>query len=124
MFPPSCAGQSAVWWPGVARCWRAGRVGARHISAPGGIPDPVRADAVPAMLLLGFLAQYLPWVLVPRSTFIYHYSQPALCDALLVWAIRRWKPGTARATRWIELGYMGCHSPAVCGVLSLMPPEF
>ena len=26
-----------------------------------------------AFILLGFLAQYLPWVLVPRGTYIYHY---------------------------------------------------
>jgi len=24
-------------------------------------------------ILLGFFSQYLPWVLVPRITFIYHY---------------------------------------------------
>ena len=24
-------------------------------------------------LLIGFLAQYLPWTLVPRGTYIYHY---------------------------------------------------
>ena len=27
----------------------------------------------PAFVLLGFLAQFLPWVLVPRGTYIYHY---------------------------------------------------
>ena len=26
-----------------------------------------------AFLAIGFLSQYLPWILVPRSTFIYHY---------------------------------------------------
>jgi dolichyl-phosphate-mannose--protein O-mannosyl transferase len=26
-----------------------------------------------ALLVLGFLTQYLPWVLVPRSMYIYHY---------------------------------------------------
>ena len=25
------------------------------------------------MVLIGFASQFLPWVLVPRSTFIYHY---------------------------------------------------
>ena len=25
------------------------------------------------ILVMGFLTQYLPWVLVPRSMFIYHY---------------------------------------------------
>ena len=30
-------------------------------------------DIAPAFVLIGLLAQFLPWVLVPRSTFIYHY---------------------------------------------------
>ena len=25
------------------------------------------------LVLIGFASQFLPWVLVPRSTFIYHY---------------------------------------------------
>jgi len=27
----------------------------------------------PAFILIGLLAQFLPWVLVPRGTYIYHY---------------------------------------------------
>lgn len=30
-------------------------------------------DIAPAFLLIGLLAQFLPWVLVPRGTYIYHY---------------------------------------------------
>ena len=38
-------------------------------------------DVAPAFVLLGLLAQFLPWVLVPRGTYIYHYfaSVPFLC---------------------------------------------
>ena len=32
-----------------------------------------RASSAFLLVLIGFLSQYLPWVLVPRSTFIYHY---------------------------------------------------
>ena len=32
-----------------------------------------RADIRFTLIAIGFLSQYLPWVLVPRSTFIYHY---------------------------------------------------
>ena len=32
-----------------------------------------RASRAFLLVLIGFLSQYLPWVLVPRSTFIYHY---------------------------------------------------
>ena len=30
-------------------------------------------DIAPAFVLIGLLAQFLPWVLVPRGTYIYHY---------------------------------------------------
>ncbi len=30
-------------------------------------------NIVPAFILVGLLAQFLPWVLVPRGTYIYHY---------------------------------------------------
>ena len=30
-------------------------------------------DIAPAFILIGLLAQFLPWVLVPRGTYIYHY---------------------------------------------------
>ena len=41
---------------------------------------------VPAFVLIGLLAQYLPWVLVPRGTYIYHYfaSLPFLVLATVV----------------------------------------
>ena len=39
-----------------------------------------------SFILIGFLAQYLPWVLVPRGTYIYHYfaSIPFLMTAIAV----------------------------------------
>ena len=39
-------------------------------------------------LLIGFLAQYLPWTLVPRGTYIYHYfaSVPFLIIAITLGA--------------------------------------
>ena len=30
-------------------------------------------DIAPAYILISFMAQFLPWVLVPRGTYIYHY---------------------------------------------------
>ena len=39
-----------------------------------------------SFILIGFLAQYLPWVLVPRGTYIYHYfaSVPFIITAIAV----------------------------------------
>ena len=37
-----------------------------------------RGDRRAAFLLVGYLAELLPWVLVPRLTFAYHYFPSAL----------------------------------------------
>lgn len=46
-----------------------------------------RRDIRPAMLIIAFLAQYLPWVAVPRGTYIYHYfpAVPFIILALVLW---------------------------------------
>ncbi len=79
----SCMGNPAVFWFGLAailyvavRCaWEK------------------RAPRAFALVLIGFLSQYLPWVLVPRSTFIYHYfaSVPfiIMASVLLLGRVRR-----------------------------------
>ena len=45
-----------------------------------------RRDKVSAFILLGYLAQLLPWVLVPRLTFAYHYFP---CTIFLALALGR-----------------------------------
>ncbi len=61
-------------------------------------------DVAPAFVLIGLLAQFLPWVLVPRGTYIYHYfaSVPFLIlgTVLLLDAITRKHPKQGRVT-WI-----------------------
>ena len=58
-------------------------------------------------MVIGFLSQYLPWVLVPRSTFIYHYfaSVPfiILATVLLLNYLRTRAP---RASRPVWIGYL------------------
>ena len=48
------------------------------------------------MVVIGFASQFLPWVLVPRSTFIYHYfaSVPfiIIASVLMLDAVRRRSP--------------------------------
>ena len=79
----SCMGNPAVWWFGLAAiifvtvrmCWVR------------------RASKKDVMTVIGFASQFLPWVIVPRSTFIYHYfaSVPfiIIASALLLDAIRK-----------------------------------
>ena len=67
---------------------------------------PIRIDPLDRMMpvvVIGFLSAYLPWVLVSRLTFIYHYfaSVPFIILALcmtLCYAERRW-PGPVRILR-------------------------
>ena len=81
-------GNPTVWWGGlaalviVALLWLA-----RHIRRNGSITlHTPQNDMRPAILLIAFAAQYVPWTLVPRGTYIYHYfpSVPfvILCMAL------------------------------------------
>lgn len=63
----------------------------RHIYRANGLekllhPFAASWDIAPAFVLIGLLAQYLPWVLVPRGTYIYHYfaSIPFLILAVVV----------------------------------------
>ena len=59
----SCMGNPAVWWFGlVALLYVLFRAAWKK-----------RAGRNDLIVLIGFASQFLPWVLVPRSTFIYHY---------------------------------------------------
>ena len=59
----SCMGNPAVWWTGfIATVYSLVR-----LCVAKKIEKPRLLGAA------GFLSQFLPWVLVPRSTFIYHY---------------------------------------------------
>jgi dolichyl-phosphate-mannose--protein O-mannosyl transferase len=68
-------GNPAVWWVGavtlaaVAVCFLV-----RHVQKDMTVCLHTKKwDARPAVLIICFLAQYLPWTLVPRGTYIYHY---------------------------------------------------
>ncbi len=98
-------GNPAVWWTGLIslmivfaafikrHVWKGTGKGRLHVHTR-------EHDAVPALLLIGFSSQYMPWVLVPRSTFIYHYfaSVPfiILCTVVCFqWLKTAWKAAYA-----------------------------
>ncbi len=100
----SCMGNPAVWWGGLAglvyalaQCVRTKGKERRYL-----------------FLLIGFASQYLPWVLVPRSTFIYHYfaSVPFIiaCAAVLIADIERKNKTLAKKTAlvWIFAAAILC----------------
>lgn len=57
----SAFGNPAVWWGGIAAFFCTAYAAVK------------RQDRTAAFLAIGYLAQLLPWVMVTRVTFIYHY---------------------------------------------------
>ncbi|MEG0933994.1 MAG: glycosyltransferase family 39 protein [Clostridia bacterium] len=59
----SCMGNPVVWWGGLIAIlyvmWK--------------LATKCRGDRRYLFIVIGYLAEYVPWILVPRSTFIYHY---------------------------------------------------
>lgn len=101
-----CFGNPLVWYIGLAGFASVLLVWAkRHCyTLPGSdFASHWQADrwsVAPAFVLIGLLAQFLPWVLVPRGTYIYHYfaSVPFLIlstTLLLYWLAQRF-PRTGR----------------------------
>jgi Gpi18-like mannosyltransferase len=115
----SCMGNPAVWWGGLAAllfvmvrlfsmavgggsrtnslAWVARKVGGNFTSSG--------VDKRYLFVVVGFLSQYLPWTLIQRSTFIYHYfaSVPFIILAVAVfseWLRRTHHPVYIRAV-WI-----------------------
>ena len=92
-----CLGNPAVWWTGllgvafVAAGWLLNHRYRVGVSLDTWHLEGADRDVSRAFLLIGLLAQFLPWVLVPRGTYIYHYfaSVPfvILCTAMLLDAV-------------------------------------
>ena len=93
-----------IWWsaiPAVICCWWLWyRYREEHLGdaeRPASFATP---DTELVFLLTGFLAQYAPWTLVPRGTYIYHYfaSVPFLIFALtaVFGQLRRLRPAAGK----------------------------
>lgn len=81
----SAFGNPAVWWPGIAASlymiylWAA------------------KKDRTAAFLTVGYLAQYLPWSFVSRSTYIYHYFPSVPFVVLMImYSFAQWKGRASR----------------------------
>ena len=73
----SCMGNPIVWWAGLVAM----------VALLIALCASTRPSPVFLLIAVGFASQYLPWVLVPRSTFIYHYfaSVPFIIIATVLW---------------------------------------
>ena len=87
----SAMGNPAVWWFGLAAII--------FLFVRVCLDRRARRDHL--IVVISFASQFLPWVLVPRSTFIYHSfaSVPfiIIASALLLDAVRRRSPRTFQA---------------------------
>ena len=108
-----CFGNPAVWIPGLAGVlgtlliWLHGHR-YRSEALPGlwhmrSLPDSTAA----VFILIGLLAQFLPWTLVPRGTYIYHYfaTVPFLClgTALTLHQLTKLRPKAGRRVTAVYL---------------------
>ena len=87
-----CFGNPAIWYCGLAAlayCVYRLAISRRYVLEGTDYLWHFRsrnADHRFSFILIGLLAQYLPWVLVPRGTYIYHYfaSIPFLMLAIIM----------------------------------------
>lgn len=89
----SAFGNPAVWWAGIpaALCmvylWLK------------------KKDRTAAFLIIGYMAQYLPWFFVTRITFIYHYFPSVVFIVLMtMYSFCQWKRSRARAAALVLYG--------------------
>ena len=90
-------GNPAVWWAGtVAMVWLVWQ----------NLKKAAR-NRMMLFVLVGFMAQFLPWVLVPRSMFIYHYfaSVPFFILAIVM-LLRTWETRNPKFKKWTWV-YLG-----------------
>ena len=87
-----CFGNPAIWYPALVAVlwcfafWIRERITRTENNKLTFSISNKGADIRVGFLLIGLLAQYLPWVLVPRGTYIYHYfaSTPFLIFAIIL----------------------------------------
>ena len=86
----SAFGNPLVWWAGIPAFF----VMLYRIIR--------RSDKVAAFLVFAYMVQYLPWILVPRCTFAYHYfpSVPFVA-MMLVYVMVRLAEQDRKWYKWI-----------------------
>ena len=101
----SCMGNPAVWWFGlVALLYVLLRAAWKK-----------RAPEAYVIVLIGFASQFLPWVLVPRSTFIYHYfaSVPFIILMVAMLPVAKFIVGTSLGNKAVIVTLVIAAAPYV-----------
>lgn len=107
----NCMGNPAIWWAGIPCLLYVLFCAA------------AKKDRQAGFLCVAYLAQYIPWMLVPRCTFIYHYFPAAvmmlLCMGYTIHAASRGRrAGRAAVCAYLALA-VSCFAlfyPVISGV--------
>jgi dolichyl-phosphate-mannose--protein O-mannosyl transferase len=79
-----------------------------------------KKDRIAVFLLIGYLAQYLPWFFVTRITFIYHYfPSVAFVVMMITYSLQLLKNRMSSGKFLLLLGF---YSAAVFGLFLLFYP--
>ena len=105
----SSFGNPAIWWFSVfAVCWVAAAFLRGNREGLPGMPVPARGRTR-LFILIALAAQYLPWVFVPRSTYIYHYfaTTPFLMMCIVAFFCDVYQNAYPRRRSWMyAAGYV------------------
>jgi len=67
-----------------------------------------KRNAMSTYLLIGYAANWLPWIFVGRCTFIYLYMPAAVFSFMtLAWLMSQWLHSPAASTRWLGWAVLG-----------------
>ncbi len=102
----SSFGNPLVWWAGIVAVVTAAVLAIKH-----------KGNRATMFIVIGYVSQILPWILVPRTVFIYHYFAcvPFLVLALGFSAQYLCDRHEGKRTLYIVYGFT-----AACGVLFVM----
>ena len=99
----SLMGNPAIWWAGIPASLYMVYLWINE------------KDRKALFLTIGYLAQYLPWILVPRYTFIYHYfASVPFITIMIVYSLQRITANRPKL-KWLPYAYC-----ALCVILFLM----
>ena len=85
-------GNPFLWWLSTAAIlWLLWRLAQRFLEGDGWKFSSTSSTWIALYLVLGWLANLLPWVKVTRCTFLYHYMGASVFSGLaLAWLVDRW----------------------------------
>lgn len=90
----SAMGNPLIWWAGIPAFMYMLYLCIR------------KKDKTAGFLVIGYLAQYLPWVLIKRTTYIYHYFPSVPFVVLMISYTVKQMAQKERAVKWLWLIYV------------------